>query len=109
MRVCKLDGVAQTANVTSTPIDTGAGQFSVSDSGALAYLTGDIVPDLKYTLVWVDRHGVEEPLLVEPLPYFGPQVSPDGQRVAPAGFGRIAQVEKTPFRVSVFHGRFLFR
>ena len=90
--VALIEGIAQTANVTFTAFDTGAGQFSVSDSGSLAYVAGGIVPDLKYTLVWVDRHRVEEPLLVEPLPYFGPQVSPDGQRVAFWTLGRTKAV-----------------
>jgi hypothetical protein len=40
--------------------NTGAGQFSVSDTGSLLYATGGIVPDPKNTLVWVDQTGKEE-------------------------------------------------
>ena len=34
------------------------------------------------SLVWVDRHGNEEPLAAEPRTYFFPRISPDGTRVA---------------------------
>ena len=59
---------------------TGAAQFSVSDTGALLYVTGS---DLAVrTLVWVDRDGREEALAAEPRAYTYPRISPDGGRVA---------------------------
>ena len=59
---------------------TGAAQFSVSDTGALVYVTGSDLGDR--TLVWVDRDGREEALAAEPRAYAYPRISPDGGRVA---------------------------
>ena len=59
---------------------TGAAHFSVSDTGALVYVTGS---DLAVrTLVWVDRDGREEALAAEPRAFAYPRISPDGGRVA---------------------------
>ena len=59
-------------------------QYAVSESGTLAYLSGD--PDAgkagRFTLVWVDREGREEPLPAEPNLYSCPRISPDGNRLA---------------------------
>ena len=58
----------------------GSADFAVASSGTLVFLspTG---PALK-TLRWIDRHGKEELLAVEPRPYQYPRVSPDGRRLA---------------------------
>ncbi len=56
------------------------GHFAVSMSGSLAYISGP-VRNSKQTLHWVDRHGREESLNVEPRSYLWPRVSPDGTRV----------------------------
>ena len=59
---------------------TGAAQFSVSDTGALVYVSES---DLQSrTLVWVDRDGREEAPAAEPRAYRYPRISPDGSRVA---------------------------
>ena len=64
-----------------TMLGAGNAQFSVSESGSLAYIPGGLFsgPD---TLVWVDREGGEEPLAAEARSYSSPRVSPDGSRVA---------------------------
>ena len=59
---------------------TGAAHFSVSDTGALVYISGGDVASR--TLVWVDRDGREEALAAEPRAYRYPRISPDGSRVA---------------------------
>ena len=59
--------------------NTGAAQFSVSDTGVLVYVSGS---GLDRTLVWVDRDGREEALAAEPRAYEYPRISPDGGRVA---------------------------
>ena len=59
---------------------SGAAQFSVSDTGALVYVTGG-GPGNR-TLVWVDRDGSEEALAAEPRDYELPHISPDGGRLA---------------------------
>ena len=80
--VALLDGVAQSLNGFGTNADSGAAQFSVSDTGTLVYLAGSIVPDTLRSLTLVDTEG-----FVEPLP-FGPEsfghlaLSPDGRRLA---------------------------
>ena len=63
-----------------TGIFSGAAHFSVSDSGALVYVSGSYQEDR--TLVWVDREGREEALAAEPRAYTYPRISPDGGRLA---------------------------
>ena len=61
----------------------GAGQFSVSAEGRVAYLPGAaqtaVVPR---TLVWVDRQGREQPIPAEPREYIYPSISPSGKKIA---------------------------
>jgi serine/threonine-protein kinase len=54
--------------------------FALSDEGTLVYQAGKI--DSLKELVWVDRHGSEEPLGAPLRPYLYPRLSPDGLRVA---------------------------
>ncbi len=62
---------------------SGVSQYSVSESGSLAYIPGGVeIP--KRSLVWVDRNAVERPVPVPPGPYGNPRISPDGRRVAVA-------------------------
>ena len=78
-----IDGVMQAADRNlSDMANTLAGQFTVSDTGALVYLTGGAVAGAERSLAWVDRHGTSQALRVPPRPYFVPRLSPDGQRVA---------------------------
>ncbi len=62
----------------------GAPQYAVSDSGTLVYIPGTEIAasSVQRTLVWVDRNGKEEPLAAPLNPYFNPQISPDGSKVA---------------------------
>ena len=68
------EGVMQT-------ISNGLAQYSVSENGTLAYVSGGIQGG-QNTLVWVDRKGAEQPLPAPPHTYRSPRVSPDGKRVA---------------------------
>ena len=78
-----IDGVMQAADRNASYMaNTLAGQFTVSDTGALVYLTGGAVAAGDRSLAWVDRHGTSQPLPAPPRSYFGPRLSPDGQRVA---------------------------
>ena len=74
--------VMQAANIQPIQIDTGAGQFAVSDSGSLVYATGGVYGQERWSLVWVDRTGRSEALRVPTGPYLAPRLSPDGRRVA---------------------------
>ncbi|MCH7805236.1 MAG: serine/threonine-protein kinase [Acidobacteria bacterium] len=59
---------------------TGWADWAFSSNGTLVYVPGASDPEC--TLVWVDRKGQEEPLAAKlPLPT-GPQLSPDGARLA---------------------------
>ena len=80
--VALIANVMQAANEPSEQFDTGAGQFSVSASGALLYLPGGIFPDPERSLVWVDRAtGAVQTLPVPTKAYLSPRLSPDGRQV----------------------------
>jgi serine/threonine-protein kinase len=77
-----VPGVIQAFNSTIPGLNSGAGQYSVSASGALIWASGGIHADPKQEHYWVDRSGREER-----WPGFGGKtvggfrLSPDGQRV----------------------------
>jgi eukaryotic-like serine/threonine-protein kinase len=80
--------VMQAAYAAGSTNDSGAGQFTLSESGALAYLRGGVSPDLEFSLVFVDRSGHAERLAIPPRPFLQPRLSPDGRRLAVAATGR---------------------
>jgi serine/threonine-protein kinase len=59
----------------------GVAQFSVSNLGSLTYVSGG-PQSANLNLVWVDRHGIAQPLAAPPRAYRAPRLSPDGRRVA---------------------------
>ncbi len=61
--------------------------FAVSSRGDLVYVTGDR-SEISTNPVWVDRGGRETAVNVAPALYVGPNISPDGRRVA---FSRIGK------------------
>ncbi len=71
--------VPMAEGVMTAPV-LAAAQFSVSDTGALVYVTGSALA--VRTVVWVDRDGREEALAAEPRAYVYPRISPDGGRLA---------------------------
>jgi eukaryotic-like serine/threonine-protein kinase len=80
--VALIGDVMQAANETTEVYDSGAGQFSVSPSGALLYLSGGIFPDPERSLVWVSRTtGAVQPLPLPTKAYVSPRLSPDGSRL----------------------------
>ena len=59
---------------------TGLAQFSLSESGSLAYVAGPtVVP--RNRLVWVARSGVVQPLNAPERVYYQPRLSPDGHKI----------------------------
>jgi serine/threonine-protein kinase len=78
-----------TATGTSVPVvegvlhspATGATQYSFSSTGSLVYVSGG-VQATQLRLVWVNRHGAEQPLAVPARTYMFPRLSPDGRRLA---------------------------
>ena len=80
-----IDGVMQAANRNLSYMEnTLAGQYTVSDTGALVYLTGGAVAAADRSLVWTDRRGTSQALPAPPRSYLNPRLSPDGQRVVVA-------------------------
>ena len=63
----------------SVGVPSGAGQFSVSDTGTLVFIqrSGFRVGEL----AWIDRKGNEEALAAPVKNYDHPRVSPDGARI----------------------------
>jgi serine/threonine-protein kinase len=78
-----LSGVAQALTSTNTRDISGAGQFSASSTGTLAYVRGAVVPYPDARLVAVDRQGRVSPLEA-PTRSYGPDLglSPDGRHLA---------------------------
>ena len=58
----------------------GFGHYSVGANGTLFYLP---IPsgDERRSLVWVDRQGNEEPIVVDARPFSSPHLSPDGRQI----------------------------
>ena len=80
--VAVVPDVMQSANMNNSMLDSGAGQFSVSASGSLAYVRGGVYVFPERVLVWVDRTGRVEPLPLPARAYTYPRLSPDGKRIA---------------------------
>ena len=68
-----LDGVLSDGN--------GSVQYTVGDNGTLAYVSGPPAAG-EYELVWIDRVGHTETLLVRNRRLWLPRVSPDGLQLA---------------------------
>ena len=61
---------------------SGGAQYSVSDTGTLAYVSGNPQGNRPRILVWVSRAGKEQALGAPARAYNQPRLSPDGGRVA---------------------------
>ena len=80
--VAIVDEVMQAANVGNSNSDTGSGQFAISASGTLVYMTGGVAPDSQNELVWVTRDGTAQPIPAVKGEFGAPRLSPDGTKVA---------------------------
>jgi serine/threonine-protein kinase len=85
--VAVIDGVMQALNSSYSVTETAAGQFSVSDSGSLAYAPGGIFPNWQNMLVWVDAKGNEKPVSSKVGAYSFLRLSPDGQNIVYSTMG----------------------
>jgi Tol biopolymer transport system component len=73
-------GVMQAFNETDPGNNSGAGQYTVSDSGTLIYASGGIYPDPEIQWDWVDRGGRAEPWTAfGKRPVYRMRLSPDGR------------------------------
>jgi eukaryotic-like serine/threonine-protein kinase len=84
-----MDGVMQGVNGRIDP--TTAAQFTVSDSGSLAWLpaAADPNPEQFRSIVWVDRHGRSTPVGATDDAYYQPRLSPDGREIAVHTLGSV--------------------
>jgi len=71
-----VQGVLQSRNFP------GAAQYSVSATGSLVYVPGNLAATVQSRLVWVSRNGTEHALAAPVGAYDFPRLSPDGRRVA---------------------------
>jgi eukaryotic-like serine/threonine-protein kinase len=67
-------------NISANPGD-GSAQFSLSESGNMAYVAGHSRRQLA-SIEWMDRQGKFTPLRETPCDYYAPALSPDGKRLA---------------------------
>ena len=89
--VTAVPRLMQAFNVLMPDMNSAAGQYSVSASGALVWAAGGMLPDLVSQLYWVDRSGRAEPWYAFGTRAVGTlRLSPDGRRVvyATVGFDR---------------------
>ena len=64
------------------PVRGSIASVSVSGNGTLAYLRNGTVGPVLRTLVWIDRHGRQEPIPAPPKQYGVARLSPDGAHAA---------------------------
>jgi Tol biopolymer transport system component len=60
---------------------SGTAQYTISDTGTLAYISGAAYSDQR-KLVWVNRRGEEQVLSAPARSYVFPRLSPNGKQVA---------------------------
>jgi eukaryotic-like serine/threonine-protein kinase len=82
-----IEAVMQSVNTTGVPTDTGAGQYTFSSTGTIAYVAGELIPDYEATFHWIRRDGSIEPIGAPPKPYNTPRLSPDGRHVVASTWG----------------------
>lgn len=99
LRQLKVTGPPVTVLENLMTLGNGAGHFSISNSGTLAYLSGGVTTPER-TLVWVDRKGNAEPLSNETRAFDAPRLSPDGQRIAM----QIAQQNEDIWQLDISRG-----
>jgi Tol biopolymer transport system component len=76
-------GLMQALNFLMADMNSGAGQYSVSESGALVFAAGGVFPDMVADLYWVDRSGrADKWTAFGARPVGGIHLSPDGRKLA---------------------------
>lgn len=76
-------GLMQAFNFSMADMNSGAGQYHVSESGSLISVSGGIFPEPVADLYWVDRSGrAEKWTAFGTRPVMGIRLSPDGRQLA---------------------------
>jgi serine/threonine protein kinase/Tol biopolymer transport system component len=60
----------------------GGGDFDLSRTGTLVYVSSNVQSSFPYSIWWLDSTGQTKPLQVTPGMYENPHFSPDGKRLA---------------------------
>jgi WD40-like Beta Propeller Repeat len=63
------DGVMHALNTAQSVLETGAGQYTISANGHLAYLEGGVFQDRQNVLMWTDRAGKQIAVTTTRRPY----------------------------------------
>jgi serine/threonine-protein kinase len=79
--VTMVSDVMQAANMPNIVVDSGAGQFSVSDTGSLVYVPGGVYTFPDRSLAFVTRSGDVQLVSAPSRAYIYPRLSPDGSQV----------------------------
>jgi serine/threonine-protein kinase len=75
--------VMQAFNTFMPDMNSGAGQYSLSETGALIWASGGTLPDNASHLYWIERSGrAQEWTAFGARPVSGLRLSPDGRRLA---------------------------
>ena len=84
-----VENVMQALRNGESDLDTTAGQYSVSDSGCLAYIPGGVQFKRKHSLMHVDQKGNAQLVVDCQGRYSFPRFSPDGRQFADSDRGGI--------------------
>ena len=74
------DPVPVLEGVLRSVVSTGASQFSFSQDGSLAFVSGSA--GVERSLLWVERDGQSRAITERTGPFSHPRLSPDGKRLA---------------------------
>lgn len=75
-------GLMQDLNFVMSDMNSGAGQYSVSESGTLVFAAGGVFPEPVADLYWVDRSGrAEKWTAFGARPVMAIHLSPDGRQL----------------------------
>jgi serine/threonine-protein kinase len=96
-----IDGVMQSVHAPTRQLEAGAGQFSISSDGSLAYVPGGTFTEDLRSLVWVDRSGVVTPIAAPLRQYWAPRLTSDGQRLAVYSRGPEGRIWIHDFRTGI--------
>jgi len=81
-----IECIMHALNAGNTSYNSGAGQFCISTSGSLIYVSGGAIggtfPDLKNPMFWVDQKGNAERVGSYTQSESCARISPDGKKIA---------------------------
>lgn len=80
--VAVIESVLHALNATAGVLNSGAGQFCISPSGAMIYAAGGIFPDENNSMFWIDQKGNAERIASLTGSFYDARISPDGKKIA---------------------------